>query len=366
MRRETSEFRTRFTDDGAKAIAVNDAEIVIAKAILASVGERFGRPAEERAHEITQALDAAGFDIRYRTLDILPDEAAARYGKDPAEVLRQAEAMRQRAEELGLTRPAGSAARVGEARLTGDWSKVSDADWTAWVNVLRQSDPAAAAEFLPTYETLARPGYLFVQADGTVALRGRPDIEVSVNGVVERTLEPATVTLEPGRIEELPAGTKVSAPASETGYAEALRLVREGRAWPGAITRALGGASADGPEGNVWKLYSERMRTMGSDAEPEGGEPEKDNWGVCCRLANDMAARHGCRVELTGRDDPADPNSYHDDLCTFAVVTDRSTGRLVGLVECWDTEDGDPIVPRTWLKAVLLAWRAQGTPKRAA
>ncbi|MGW9821959.1 hypothetical protein ACUXK4_004548 [Methylorubrum extorquens] len=315
MRRETSEFRTQFTVDGAKAIAVKDAEIVIAKAILAGVGERFGRPAEERAHEITQALDAAGFDIRYRPIDILPDEAAARYGKDPAEVLRQAEAMRQRAEELGLTRPAGSAARVGEARRTGDWSGVSDADWTAWVNVLRQSDPAAAAEFLPTYETLARLHGLFVRADGTVTPLDKEAIDAGVVGIVERDIEPATVALDRGLTVELPVGTKASAPAAE-------------------------------PD--------------------EDEEPEKDNWGVCCRLANDMAARHGCRVELTGRDDPADPNSYHDDLCTFAVVTDRSTGRLVGLVECWDTEDGDPIVPRTWLKAVLLAWRAQGTPKRAA
>lgn len=102
-----------------------------------------------------------------------------------------------------------------------------------------------------------------------------------------------------------------------------------------------------------------------SQAEPDD-EPEEDTWGVCARLADDMAARHGCRVELSGRENPKNPNTYYDDNATYAVVTDRSTGRLVGLVECWDTEDGDPIVPQAWLKAVLLAWRAESTPKRAA
>ncbi len=103
-----------------------------------------------------------------------------------------------------------------------------------------------------------------------------------------------------------------------------------------------------------------------SQAEPEDDEPESDTWGVCARLAGDMASVHGCRVELSGPDDPHLPLTYYDDLCTYAVVTDRATGRLVGLVECWESEDGDPIVPRNWLTVTLSAWTVQGTPKRAA
>ncbi|WP_139215663.1 hypothetical protein [Methylobacterium sp. UNC300MFChir4.1] len=262
--------------------------------------------------------------------------------------------------------PAGSAARVGEARRTGDWSGVSDADWTAWVNVLRRDDPAAAAEFLPTYETLARLHGLYVRGDGTVTPLDKAAVDAGVIGIIERDIKPAAVTLEPGRIEEPLAGAKASTPESETGYAEAVRLIREGRAWPGAITRALGGASADGPEGNVWTLYNERMRTMGSDAEPDDEEPEKDTWGVRACLADDMAERHGCRVELSGIDDPHMPLTYVDDLTAYAVVTERVSGRLVGIVECWQSEDGDFIVPRTWLEITLSAWVTKSTAMRAA
>ena len=106
--------------------------------------------------------------------------------------------------------------------------------------------------------------------------------------------------------------------------------------------------------------------TAGVEALGLEDEPEKDNWGVCSRVATDMAARHGCRVELSGRDDPHMPLTYTDDLSTYAVVTECSTGRVVGLVECWNSEDGDPIVPRTWLEITLGAWTAEGSPKRRA
>ncbi len=50
----------------------------------------------------------------------------------------------------------GSAARVGEARRTGDWSGVSDADWKAWVSVLR-TDADRRMEVRPiTEEDVAR------------------------------------------------------------------------------------------------------------------------------------------------------------------------------------------------------------------
>jgi len=153
------------------------------------------------------------------------------------------------------------------------------------------------------------------------------------------------------------------------GYLKALHLVRSGQAWPGAITKALGGDPSNGPEGDVWALYSEMTRAREAASEPDdepGDEAEKDDWGLSYQGADDLAQRYGCRCEISGKDDPAQPDTYYDDLTAYAVVTDRSNGRLVGLVECWDSEDGDPLVPRTWLKAVLVAWRAKATPKRAA
>lgn len=315
MRRSTSEFKTQFTAyDRATAVihTVDDAEIVIVEAIKGSMNR--SRDMKEQAHEITQALDTAGFEIRYRPLDILPDEAAARYGKDPVEVSRQAEAVRQRAVELGLTPPAGSAARVGEARRTGDWSAVSDADWKAWVNVLRRDDPAAAA-FLPTYQDLAGLHGLYVRGDGTVTRLDKAAVDAGVVGIIERDLAETPVVLERGRIVEMPPGTAISAPAADPDEDEA---------------------------------------------------PERDTWGVRPCLADDMAARHGCRVELSGIDDPHMPLTFVDDLTAYAVVTERVSGRLVGIVECWQSEDGDFIVPRAWLETTLSAWDAKSHPMRAA
>ncbi len=47
-------------------------------------------------------------------------------------------------------------------------------------------------------------------------------------------------------------------------------------------------------------------------------------------------------------------------------MTERATGLLVGLVKAWQDEDGDPLVPRTWLEIVLGAWDAARDPQRAA
>lgn len=294
MRRSTSELRTQFTVDGAQAVI--RAAVLADVATLASVDERTDR--------IMQSLAGAGFQI-----------VAKPIGKDPEEVEAQVQAERQRAEELGLTRPAGSASRVGEARRTGDWSHVSDADWTAWVNVLRRTDPAAAAEFLPTCETLARLHGLFIRADGTVTPMDKAAVEAGMIAIVERDIGPVGVKLEPGRIVEMPAGTKASPPVSDSD---------------------------------------------------EDEEPEIDDWGVHPRIADGMAACHGCRVEISGIDDPHMPLTYDDDLRAYAVVTDSLTGRLVGMVECWQSEDGDFIVPRNWLVITLSAWDAQSMPKRAA
>nr|WP_137830194.1 hypothetical protein [Methylobacterium sp. L1A1] len=93
--------------------------------------------------------------------------------------------------------------------------------------------------------------------------------------------------------------------------------------------------------------------------------PEQD-LGLNPRSADDMAERVGYRVEISGMDQADMPLT--DELCeaSFVVVTERSTGRVVGLVQAWETDDGDPLVPQAWLLTVLSAWDAARDPQRAA
>ncbi|MEE7456777.1 hypothetical protein MPAR168_00785 [Methylorubrum populi] len=67
--------QTTYDQAAALIHAVNDAELVIAEAIRAGVADRRAMPSNVRAHEITQALDKAGFEIRYRPIDIVPGPA---------------------------------------------------------------------------------------------------------------------------------------------------------------------------------------------------------------------------------------------------------------------------------------------------
>lgn len=103
-------------------------------------------------------------------------------------------------------------------------------------------------------------------------------------------------------------------------------------------------------------------------AAPPAPEPERDDQGLNPRSADDLAERFGCRVMLAGMDDADMPLTDEPDIGEphFVVVTERATGRLVGLVEAWETEDGDPIVPKTWLEVVLGAWDAARDPQQAA
>jgi hypothetical protein len=280
MRRSESEIRTQFTVDGGGDF-IRDA---MANAYQA------GEAKDRRFHHgneatcLIAALGRAG-------LEIVPKAS----GKGWKEVEAQAQAERQRDEDLGLTPPHGSAARVGEARRTGDWSQVSDADWTAWVNVLRRSDPAAAAEFLPPYETLDRLGYLFVQADGTVTLRGKPNIEVSVNSVVERDIEPA---------EDAP------------GYLKAVRLLRGALPSSKEIDVALGGASPDGSQGNVWALRQDIV-----DRRP----PARKFWGEIEAAPFEPAAEPKVKAGQVVVLDEAGERKLQYLLCGKSVPT----GRLV-------------------------------------
>ncbi|MEE7456778.1 hypothetical protein MPAR168_00780 [Methylorubrum populi] len=94
--------------------------------------------------------------------------------------------------------------------------------------------------------------------------------------------------------------------------------------------------------------------------------PERNNLGLSPRSADDMAERFGCRVEISGMDDADTPLT--DEFCeiSFVVVTERATGRVVGLVQAWETDDGDPLVPQAWLSTVLSAWDAARDPQQAA
>lgn len=69
--------QTSYDKATATIHAVDDAELVIAKTIKAYAGPFTPRLFEEQAHEITQALDKAGFEVRYRPIDIVPEPAPA-------------------------------------------------------------------------------------------------------------------------------------------------------------------------------------------------------------------------------------------------------------------------------------------------
>lgn len=160
--------------------------------------------------ELARALDKDGFEI------------VRKHGMDWREILRRREAERLRAWELGVTPPMGGAFRVSEARRTGDWSEVTDADWTAWVN----------------------------------ALRDRNAFESSVLAAIERDRQPD---------EDAP------------GYLAAVRLLRGRLPSVKEIDEALGGASPDGSQGNVWALR-QRIVDRRPPAGPFWGEPEADSF----------------------------------------------------------------------------------------
>ncbi|WP_043348940.1 hypothetical protein [Methylobacterium sp. B1] len=156
--------------------------------------------------ELARALDKDGFEI------------VRKHGMDWREILRRREAERLRAWELGVTPPMGGAFRVSEARRTGDWSEVTDADWTAWVN----------------------------------ALRDRKAFESSVLAAIERDRQPD---------EDAP------------GYLKAVRLLRGALPSIKEIDDALAGSSPDGSQGNVWVLR-QRIVDRRPPAGPFWGEPE--------------------------------------------------------------------------------------------
>lgn len=91
-------------------------------------------------------------------------------------------------------------------------------------------------------------------------------------------------------------------------------------------------------------------------------EPERDDLGLRPWSADDLAARYGCRVEISDVDNAHVPLSVEHGEGGYVVVTERATGRVVGIVEAWRDEDGDVLVPHAWLSTVLSAWDAARDP----
>lgn len=228
-----------------------------------------------------------------------------------------------------VPKPVGNADAVREAVRTGNWAAVSERDLLAWRDAPLPGEAAPADEALdrdkggPTGRVLE---VVYDKGDGTTetvrhtefmrqgglsfdppSVVGMRALEVRVLGATE------TVALVPGNTFELP---------------------------PGAELR---------------------------DADAEVPCAEHDDWGLRNGAADDLAAKCGCRVEISDLDDARYPLSDGGiDDPQYVVVTERATGRLVGLVKAWETEDGDPIVPKSWLEIVLGAWDAARDPQRAA
>lgn len=224
----------------------------------------------------------------------------------------------------------GNPDAVREAVRTGNWSAVSERDLLAWRDAPREEETAPVAEGserdepFPTGRVLE---VVYAKPDGTTetvrhtefmrqgglsfdppSVVGMRALEVRVSGATE------TVALVPGNTFELPPGTEIRA------------------------------ADAAAPE------------------------PERDYSGLRENGADDLAARYGCRVEIVGMDDADMPLTDEGIVGDpqYVVVTERATGRHVALVEAWETEDGDPIVPKRWLEIVLGAWDAARDPQQAA
>lgn len=211
--------------------------------------------------------------------------------------------------------------RVEFARRTGNWDGVSDKDWNAWLTSLTIPQEAFARfaganpiQLLRTHEEAvlrARATGLvygaFVHADGKITPLDKEAAEAGIVAIGE-------TTLVPGNTVELPPGTEIRS------------------------------------------------------ADTAAPEPERDYSGLRENGADDLAARYGCRVEIVGMDDADTPLTDEGIVGDpqYVVVTERATGRHVALVEAWETEDGDAIVPKRWLEIVLGAWDAARDPQQAA
>ncbi|OAS22546.1 hypothetical protein A5481_19325 [Methylobacterium platani] len=235
--------------------------------------------------------------------------------------------------------------RVEFARRTGNWSAVSDRDYMDWVRSLvpagfvfrtvAELTTENEKAFLAAVEALDRDKgvptgrvleVVYAKPDGTTETIRHAEVvrtdavsydpppvfgETVAKSTVLRATE--TVALQPGNVFEIPPGTEIRS------------------------------------------------------ADTAAPEPERDDWGLRCQAANELAARRGCCVDISHLDDARHPLSDGDiGDPQYVVVTERATGRLVGLVEAWQDEDGDPLVPRTWLEIVLSAWDAARDPQRAA
>lgn len=218
------------------------------------------------------------------------------------------------------------------------------------IAVSSKSKPVTPLDFIASSLDHANRWPKTERLDPRIRFNARTEATMLIEGlrtfgyeIVPRTEEPARVDFAPRKEIELAPGNVV-------------RLTPEGEAAIRAFVQSV-------PQ--TQDAVSAGIEALEHSLDRAEAEAEVDDWGMREHGANDLARRYGCRVTVSGRDDPRNPNSYEADDGDHAVVTERLTGRLVGLTECWYSEDGDPIVPKTWLEAVLLAWEANAKALRA-
>lgn len=213
------------TFDKATAIihAVNDAELVIADAIRAGVADRRALPANVRAHEITQALDKAGFEVRYRPIDLVPEPQPT-----PVETDAARSAMATYHVRVGWPEFFSKAIRL---------PKGSD------VATVARAAKDAAADHHGMKHRGQWPAFSWDE-DRFLA----PD-------------EPAPLAFIVG-----PSQALIERQGSATSYILAHDAIREGK---GAcdVAEALGRSSPDGRQGNIWKLLEDRRATFATETE---------------------------------------------------------------------------------------------------
>lgn len=244
-------------------------------------------------------------------------------------------------------KPGSTAAdRVEFARRTGCWDGVSDKDYMAWARSLV-------------------PGSFVIRTVEELTTENKKAWFASVEALYRDKGVPTGRVLEV--VYAKPDGTTETVRHAEVVRTDAVSYdpppIVGGTVAKATVLRATETVALQ--PGNVFELPPGTEIRSADAAEPE---PERDYSGLRENGADDLAARYGCHVEIVGMDDADTPLTDEGIVGDpqYVVVTERATGRHVALVEAWETEDGDAIVPKRWLEIVLGAWDAARDPQQAA
>ncbi|WP_449409686.1 hypothetical protein [Methylobacterium komagatae] len=235
--------------------------------------------------------------------------------------------------------------RVEFARRTGNWSGVSDRDYMDWV---RSLVPAGFVFRTVTELTTENERAFLAAVEALDRAKGVPTgrtIEVTYG-------KPDGSTETVKHTEYLRRGAPSFDPPPVVG----------GTVTGATVLRATETVALQ--PGNVFEI-APGMEIRSADAEVPCAE--HDDWGLRENAANHLAGRHGCQVAISELDDARYPLSegiVGDPQ--YVIVTERDGGRVVGLVEAWHSDDGDPLVPKSWLEIVLGARDVEHDPQRAA